>query len=146
MFKGEPKEGLEFYKLLVESEEFTSELGKVTLASGMLEAELIILLKRNEIEGKYKKATLGALIDKVKKNKLLDSNMIIHLRQVSLQRNYITHNIYALLSDLINETILERNNLLDADVDLYIQRAWQLKKNIIDLTDVIKKMNAPRFN
>lgn len=141
MYKGEPTEGIKFYNLLVESEEFTSELGKVTLASGRLEAELILLLKQNGIAGNYKKATLGPLVDKVEKSGLLDKNIIVALTETSKQRNYITHNIYALFTDLIDETVLEKNNLLDTDVHLYIDRAWQLKENLDGLTDIIKQKN-----
>lgn len=139
MYKGEPTEGIKFYNLLIESKEFTSELGKVTLASGKLEAELTLFLIRKGIEGDYGRVTLGPLINKVKKNNLLDKNMVIALEQISIQRNYIMHNIYALFTGLKDETILEKNNLLDSDVLLYFERVWELKKNIDDLTDIINK-------
>ena len=138
MYNGEPSKGLEFYKLLNESEEFISELGKVTLASGKLEAEMILFLKRKGIKGKYNKANLGTLIELVDKNNLIDKNMKISLKTISKQRNYITHNIYGLFIDLYDETILEKENLLDTDVTLYIDRAWQLKENLDGLADIIK--------
>lgn len=141
MYKGKPTEGLKFYNLLEESEEFTSELGKVALASGKLEAELIIHLELNDVKGKYKRATLGTLIEKAEKNGLLDKNMISALKMISKQRNYITHNIYALFIDQLEETILEKNDLLDSDVYLYIERAWQLKENINGLAEIIKEKN-----
>jgi hypothetical protein len=141
MYKGEPTKGLEFYQLLKQSEEFTSELGKVTLASGMLEAELIILLKNNNVKGKYKRATLGTLIDLIETNNLLSNNLIMVLKDISSKRNYITHNIYALFTDLLDETILEKNNLIDTDVLLYIERAWQLAENIDGVSGIIKKEN-----
>jgi len=53
------------------------------------------------------------------------------------QRNFITHNIYALFTDLIDETIMEKENLLDSDVELYIERAWKLTENLNDLTNLI---------
>jgi hypothetical protein len=65
--KGIRKEGVEFYTLLSESEKFTSELGKVTLASAKLEAELIIFLIRNDTKRNFEKATLGQLIALTKK-------------------------------------------------------------------------------
>ena len=49
MYKGDYISGIKFYNLLFESREFTSEMGKVALASGKLEAELIIYLKRKGI-------------------------------------------------------------------------------------------------
>ncbi|OAD41552.1 hypothetical protein [Polaribacter atrinae] len=138
MYKGKSSKGLEFYNLLNQSEEFTSELGKVALASGRLEAEFILYLTKNEVKGNYKKATLGTLIRIANENKLLSENENLIFKQISKQRNYITHNIYALFSDLIDETILEKENLLDSDVHLYTERAWQLRENLNGLSDVIK--------
>ena len=137
MYEGKPSKGMEFYKLLNESERFTSELGKVALASGRLEAEFIRLLIKNKIKGNYKKATLGKLIDIANSNKLLSENENMIFKHISKQRNYITHNIYALFSDLIDETILEKEKLLDSDVYLYVERVWQLKENLNGLADII---------
>lgn len=141
MCKGESTNGLEFYNLLMESVEFTSELGKVALVSGKLEAEFIALLTRKNIEGNYTRATLGTLIKKAEESNLLEQNEIQAFKLLSKQRNYLTHNIYALFNYQIDETILERENLLDSDVHLYLERAWQLKENIEDLTDTIKRKN-----
>lgn len=141
MYKGERSEGIEFYNLLLESDDFTSELGKVAMASGKLEAELILYLKRNGITENYKKATLGKLIKIGERNNLFDKNLTIDLKQISKQRNYLTHNIYALFIDLIDETILERRDLLDSDVHSYLEIAWQLKENLICLTDIIQHKN-----
>jgi hypothetical protein len=71
-------------------------------------------------------------------NKLLYVNENLIFKQISKQRNYITHNIYALFSDLIDETIMEKEKLLDSDVHLYTERAWQLRDNLNGLSDVIK--------
>lgn len=139
MYKGEPTAGIEFYNLLIESDEFTSELGKVALASGKLEAELMLFLDRNGIKGNYKKSTLGTLIKIGEENELFGSNLIISLKQISKQRNYLTHNIYALFTNLIDETILERENLLDTDVHFYLDRVWQLKENLNGLADIIQR-------
>ena len=77
VFKGEPAKGLKFYELLMESTEFTSEMGKLTLNSGKLEAELILLLNRNNVEGKFNKASLGNLIRISYENKLLTDNELL---------------------------------------------------------------------
>jgi len=140
-YKGVSVNGLDFFELLLNSKDFTSMLGQVTLAAGRLEAVLIqILLKDNIEKNKIEKATLGRLINYIEKRKLLERNMIIALKGLKNQRDYLIHNIYALFSDLKDETILEKNNLLDSDVELYIERASQLKKNLIDLADLLKKM------
>ena len=139
MYKGHSSKGIEFYNLLNQSDEFTSELGKVALASGKLEVELILFLNRNKIKGNYKKGTLGTLIRIASENNLFTSNEKIAFKTISKQRNYITHNIYALFTDFIDETISEKENLLDSDIHLYIERAWQLRVNLNDLADIIKK-------
>ena len=140
-YKGKPTEGIEFYNLLLQSNEFTSELGKVAMASGKLEAELMLFLKQNGVNENFKKATLGKLIEVGEKNNLFDNNLIIALKQTSEQRNYLTHNIYALFIDLIDETVLEKSNLLDSDVYTYLERAWQLKENLNDLANIFQQKN-----
>lgn len=138
MNKGKPTKGLEFYNLLNQSENFTSELGKVTLSSGKLEVELIILLTKSNINRNYKKATLGKLIRIANENNLFSNNEKIAFNLILQQRNYITHNIYALFTDLIDETIMEKENLLDTDILLYTERAQQLNENINSLAKIVK--------
>ncbi|MBU2997938.1 hypothetical protein KO500_15960 [Cellulophaga baltica] len=138
MYEGKPSKGLEFYDLLNKSEKFTSELGKIALASGRLEVEFIMFLTKNKVKGNYKKATLGRLIRLANENKLLSENENQVFDHICKLRNYITHNIYALFSDSIEETILESENLLDSDVYLYTETAWQLTENLNGLADVIK--------
>ncbi|MEJ1221737.1 hypothetical protein [Sediminicola sp. 1XM1-17] len=139
MHNGKSKSGLEFYRLLHESEQFTSELGKVTLASGKLETEIKFLLIENQIKGDYEKATLGKLIEVASNHNLFDKNWIMSLKQISKQRNYLTHNLYALFSDLIEETILEKTNLLDLDVTLFISRVRHLNKDLDGLANLIRE-------
>ena len=142
MYKGEPTNGIAFYNLLFDSEKFTSELGKVALASGKLEAELILFLTKNGIEENLSRANLGKLIIIAEKNCILEDNEIKILKIIKEERNYITHNIYALFIDLKDETILEKKELLDSDVLLYIDRAWQLKENLNDLAELIRRRNS----
>jgi hypothetical protein len=138
MYKGQPSEGVEFYNLLFESDDFSAELGKVALAAGRLEAELMLFLYRNGVKDKILGPTLGKLIDLGNKHKLFDSNLAIALDITRKQRNYLTHNIYALLTNLIDETILEGRNLLDSDVHTYEERAWELRENLVALANIIK--------
>ncbi len=140
VYSEEPTKGLQFYELLMESAEFTSELGKVTLNSGRMEAELILLLNRHNVKGKFQKSTLGTLIRVAHENKLLTDNEVLSFKLISKQRNYLTHNIYALLNYQIDETILERKDLLDSDLHSYIERAWVLNDNLKGLIEIIKRM------
>lgn len=131
MYKGELTKGREFFNLLIESDEFNIEMGKVALSAGRLETELISYFIRNGVRGKVNQATLGQLIKIEKKNNLLDKNLSNALKLICKQRNYLTHNIYALLTERIKETILEGRDLIDTDVLTYTERAWQLRINLI---------------
>jgi hypothetical protein len=138
VYKGRQTGGIEFYNLLYASPEFCAELGQVALASGQLEAELILLLTRKMVPQAVAGLPLGKLIRIAKKHDVLDENIIICLNEVCRQRNYLTHNIYSLFIELIDETGLERSNLIDSDVHTYVERAWQLKENLIGLAGVVK--------
>ena len=130
MYKGNATKGLEFYNLLLESDKFTTELGKVNLVAGKLEAEMILYYSRKGVTKKLVGLTLGRLIEIGKENNLLDKNQISALKMVCNQRNYFIHNIYSLFTDLIDETILPKNNLIDTDVITYTDYAWKLKDNL----------------
>ncbi|MGY5353479.1 hypothetical protein [Wenyingzhuangia sp. IMCC45467] len=142
MFKGEKTEGIEFYKLLFESSEFTSELGKITLASCKPETELILFYLRKNISNKsLTKSTLGKLIQIGERNELLDENLLEALKQILRERNYFTHNIYLLLNGNIKETIFPKEDLLDTDVISYQIMASDLKESLLNISEVIKSKN-----
>lgn len=138
MYKGELTNGRKFFDLLFTSDEFNVEMGKVMLAAGQLEAELMLYLIRKDVKVKFEQLTLGQLIGLGKKNDVFNGNLINALELLRDQRNYLTHNIYALLTNNIEETILEARNLLDADIHTYTERAWQLKRNLIGITEIIR--------
>ncbi len=138
MYKGDHISGIKFYNLLFESREFTSEMGKVALASGKLEAELIIYLKRKGIHQNIENYNLGLLIRTAEQSGLLTHNQLEIYKLVKNQRNYLTHNFYALFADLKEETVLPKNNLLDSDVLTYIECALQLRENLDSLSENLK--------
>ncbi len=126
MYNGEQVKGRDFFNLLFASKEFTSEMGKVTLVAGQLEAELMLFFVRKGIKIEFDQLTLGRLISIGKKNNAFEKNLTNALELMRDQRNYLTHNIYALLTNQIDETILEGRSLLDSDVHTYTERAWIL--------------------
>jgi len=140
MYIGQPSGGKDFFKLLMESEEFCSELGQATLSAGKLEVELMLLLKRKNVISEIGQHTLGTLIKKAKDEGILDNNLIISLETTTKQRNYLIHNIYALLMDIIDETILERKDLIDSDVITYTERAITLKENLNHMAYVVSRL------
>jgi hypothetical protein len=111
------------------------------LAAGRLETELKRHLRAKSVPAETKRATLGRLLELVKKYELLN-RMQPSLELLRCQRNYLTHNIYALLSGWIEETILERSNLLDSDVVTYSERAWQLAENLNSLANIVENESA----
>ncbi len=62
-----------------------------------------------------------------------------HLDMLKDQRNYLAHNIYALFCGLIEETMLQRSELLDSDVHMFAEKAWQLARNLDGMTEIISK-------
>ena len=140
MYKGKSSGGIDFFNLLMASKEFNQELGQVTLSAGRLEAELIQMYKRKGYGDNFSRMTLGRLIQFGEDNSLLDRNLTAALKMTCKQRNYITHNIYALFSDMIDETMLPKADLIDTDVLTYTEKAWETKKNLLDLAGIISKM------
>ena len=138
MFEGKSIEGIEFYNLLYTNDEFCKEFGQAILAAGRLESVLKQYLNETVPGEDTSKATLGRLIKIAEKNPLL-RKMVPVLESIRDQRNYFTHNIYALFSGLVEETILERTGLLDSDVATYMERAWMLKENLNGLADIISR-------
>lgn len=138
MRRGEPLEGVEFFNQLSDDNEFCNYLGKSMLAAGRLEAELTKHLNTKGVDENTKKATLGKLIGYCKKHDLL-GGVKFSLETVNYQRNYFAHNLFALFDGIIEPTILSRENLLDSDIDFYIERAIQLTDNLNVLADIISE-------
>jgi len=128
----------DFFQILYGSEDFCSELGRVVLAAGKLEALLIQAMRSEGQTINQKYATLGSLIKLLEKHDRLKA-LKPHLEMLKKQRNYLTHNIYALLFEHIDETILEANNLVESDVHTYKERAFVLCENLNFIAQLIEK-------
>lgn len=137
---GEPLSGNEFFKQLYADDEFCKQLGRTMLAAGRLESELIRHIQTNNSESKTNRANLGKLIGIVEKNMLL-TKMLPALKDINAQRNYLAHNIHALFTGLIEETILPSKELLDSDIDVFSDRAVELTENLNGLADIVAKYN-----
>jgi hypothetical protein len=135
--KGEPVKGLAFYHLLYDDDDFCAELGRATLAAQRLESALKQLLHFHATDIDTTQATLGRLINFAESKQLL-TQMLQPLKMLRDQRNYLTHNIHALFLGLVEKTVLERDELLDSDVDAFTERAWQLKDNLNGLAEIIE--------
>ncbi len=131
---------IDFFELLYSNNDFCKQMGQTILSAGKLESALIQYISNNTSEENVKKATLGKLIGIAEKNNLLQK-MIPALRVIKDQRNYITHNIHALLSDRIEETILPNSELLNSDISTYEEKVWELNENINSLTKILSDYN-----
>lgn len=137
MIEGKPVSGHEFFELLCRSDEFCASLGRAMLAACQLESQLRQYLAAHVPSANTNRATLGRLISYCKDHSCL-MRMLPALEVVKDQRNYLTHNIHALLFGLIEETILEGSDLIDSDVSTYTERARQLRENLDGLSGIIK--------
>lgn len=138
MRKGAPAAGLEFFQLLHEDDEFSMELGRAVLVAGRLESELTQYLNESVADRKIGDASLGRLVNFARKHQLL-TKMLPVLEILTDQRNYLSHNIHALFAGVVEETVLDSSNLLDSDVDIFTERARQLKENLNGLADIIRE-------
>ncbi len=87
--------------------------------------------------------------------------MIPILKELAIKRNYFTHNIYLLLSNVIDDkslinnkdsenfikknlfemTIEEKEYFSYEDTDIYIERAWNLVDNLNGIANIIERYN-----
>ncbi len=152
--------GEKFFNKLYEDEDFCKLLGKVMLSSNKLEVQLIKYIENNNIKKNILNSTMGALITVIENAGLL-SKMIPVLKELAIKRNYFTHNIYLLLSDVIDDkslinnkdsenfikknlfemTIEEKEYFSYEDTHVYIERAWNLVDNLNGIADIIERYN-----
>ncbi len=142
--KGEQVDGKTFFKFLSANDEFCSHLGRAVLAAGRLETQLKLYLRAHSIQADTERATLGQLLGLLEQHALL-KKMQPHIDTLKRQRNFLTHNVHAVLSGLKEDDLIgdEVKELLDSDVDLYGERAWQLAQNLNNLADILEKENTP---
>jgi DNA-binding ferritin-like protein (Dps family) len=141
--KGEKVDGKTFYKFLCADEEFCRHLGRAVLAAGRLETGLKLYLSAHSIQADTERATLGQILGLLEQHALLEK-MLPHIDRLKRQRNFLTHNVHAVLSGLKVDDLIgdEVDDLLDSDVDMYAERAWQLAENLNGLADILEKDNS----
>lgn len=130
--------GKQFFKILSEDQEFCAQLGRTMLAASVIESELKLYLKANSVDTAHRPLTFGQLIGLLKKYQLL-VKMQPALMMLKMQRNYLAHNLHALLIGMIDETLLPRENLIDLDVHTYRDRARESEENLMGLSETISK-------
>ena len=128
-----------FFDLLYNEVEFCEGVGKVMLSASKLETSLRKFLEAKQVIPKPN-ATLGNLVTILIKNNLLSENGQIHFKNLALQRNYLAHNLYALFTKEIEETIIIGVDELTAeDKDVFIHRAYQLAEDFLFFSELVSK-------
>lgn len=129
---------MDFFQLLYDDKRFCGALGQVMLSASKLESQLrkYLELKGNPID--HKKATLGKLINELKKGNHISRNMEMILLTLKMQRNYLSHSIYDLLAEEIEETILSRD-VLPSDVLYYAEKAEETADNCMHIASIIQE-------
>ena len=129
---------MDFYQLLYDDQRFCQAVGQVMLSASRLES---LLRKYLEIQGcsiEHKNATLGKLISELKSGSHISENFEMILLELKMQRNYLSHSIYDLLSDEIQETILERD-VVPMDVIYYAEKAEETADNCSHIANVVQE-------
>ena len=126
-----------FYTSLYDSDEFISELGKMTLEMGRLEAELKTFLQKVGIRTNLGRDTLGLLIAKLNNCELINSQDICRFNDLRKQRNFLTHNLYAILSNQVEERSTSVVDRLQDDVESYVEHVLTLRRSIRELMDML---------
>ena len=126
-----------FYTSLYDSDEFISELGKMTLEMGRLEAELKAFLRKAGIRTNLDRDTLGLLIAKLANCELINSQDICRFNDLRKQRNFLTHNLYAMLSNQVDERSTSAVERLQDDVESYVAHVLTLRRSTRELMDML---------
>ncbi|MEM7283288.1 MAG: hypothetical protein AAF438_16855, partial [Pseudomonadota bacterium] len=66
-------------------------------------------------------------------------NLVMALRGVQAERNYLAHNLHALFAGLVGESMTPRVELLESNVDLFVHRVEQLKLDLRHLASAIEE-------
>jgi hypothetical protein len=129
---------LEFFELLYQNTEFCEKLGRMTMAAGRFESDLREFLRLRGIKVSDHTA-LGHLIGKLESHEMLSENGVQVLRNLKIQRNYLTHSLFDLFSARVNEPLLPRDDLFPDDVYTYSEKTWQLEQNLVGLTKIVEE-------
>jgi len=127
----------QFFEHLYSDPEFCAGLGRVMLAAGSLETAVRACLTSRGVSGVSPRASLGTLTRALKKAGLLSGNGERHFDDLVLKRNYLAHNLFGLFSRELEETILERDNLIKEDVHVFRERVENLAQDFMHFAGIV---------
>jgi hypothetical protein len=129
----------EFFELLSHDNKFCCALGKSILAASVLESKIHTYMRKRDIKGIRKTATLGQLVVSFKENNLLTANGIIHFDSLAMKRNYLAHNLFHLFSDSPHDAPLPSQSLPPEEVSYFIERAEELAADLMHFSKLVEK-------
>jgi hypothetical protein len=130
---------LDFFDLLYADSEFCGQLGRVTLAASRLESNVREYLRVRGIPLGKRDRTLGQLTAMLENHGMISENGVRILRGLKKQRNYLTHSLFDLFAERIDETLLPRAAILRGDVSTFAEKAWELEQNLIGLAALVEE-------
>lgn len=130
--------GADFFEVLISDSEFCMRVGRAFLECGRLEGNLIRYLEKKIPSKNFAKRSLGQLIRIAETYEALDQNFLTHLKITKDQRDYMAHNIHALFTGLVEQTILP-NEVVAEDIDTFREYAIQFEEGAIVLADSVEE-------
>jgi hypothetical protein len=127
----------EFFGLLYADPAFCASVGRVMLAAAMLETNLRSHLRARGIAKVRATATLGHLVKILKDHHLLSRNGEMHFDDLAAKRNYLAHSLYDLFTNVIEETILPRTELVEEDVSLFTDKVQQTAEDFFAFSKLV---------
>ena len=131
-----------FFELLYRDKDFTSGLGAVMLAAGMLETNLRCYMITRKIKKIGEKTTLGIMVDHLKKQSLLSCNGEMHFDDLVLKRNYLAHSLFDLFSKEIEESMLPRSELVEMDVEIFSEKVKATAEDFLHFAKIVKNADT----
>lgn len=130
--------GEQFFQLLYNDQIFCAQLGRTMLAASRIESELKLYFDAKSITLPDKYLTFGQQIGLLREHNLLLKMQPV-LDSLKTQRNYLVHNLHALLVGLIEESLLPRKDLIDLDVHTYTDSVRKSEESLNGLANIISK-------
>jgi hypothetical protein len=131
--------GREFFEQLYEDDEFSAALGRLTMSLDRFESNLRAFLKTSGAKTVDGRATIRELIPRLKAHGFVTDNGVKVLNAVEFGADYLTHRLFDLFSERIDETALPRTDLVPADTILYAERARDAGYELDELSKIVEK-------
>ena len=131
---------LQFHHVLANAD-CCRELGRAILAAGMLETVLRSYLHAASPVRNTERRSLGWLVNLARQHNLL-GELQLSLDLLVKQRNSLAHRVHAVLTGALYDELLPETDLIESDVSLFEERAWQLANNLGEVARLVAKRHS----